>query len=261
LKEQLLLLLELQGIDSRVQELLAQIEALPARLAPAKRDLTRLEAMLQSERDRLAENEAWRKEQEALIEHEDDAIRKAKVKLQNAKNSKDYTAANRELDNKRKSKSEREEEVLKVMDVLEKSRAELQAHEKDVNALRQHLEAEDERVKALVIELEAEAKERSAGRGDLVARVEPRLLAIYERIMKKRGGQAVAAVVNAVCQGCHMAIPPQLNNELAQLSSVASCPRCGRMLYRKELLDAPSAEESPEESPEESAQESAQEEA
>jgi uncharacterized protein len=243
LKEQLLLLLELQRIDARVQELLAAIEALPARLVPAKRDLARLEAMLQIERDRLAENEAWRKEQEVLIELEDEAIRKAKAKLQNAKNSKDYTAANRELDNKRKSKSEREEEVLKMMEVLERSRAEMQAHEKDVNALREHLKAEDERVKKVVTELEAEARERSSGRDGMVVGIEPRLLDLYERIMKKRGGQAIAAVMNSTCQGCHMAIPPQLNNELAQLSSIANCPRCGRLLYRKELMDEPSAAE------------------
>lgn len=242
-KEQLLLLLELQSIDARVHELLAAIEALPAKLAPAKQDLAKLEAMLQAEKDRLAENEAWRKEQEVLIELEDEAIRKAKAKLQGAKNSKDYTAANRELDNKRKSKSDREEEVLKVMEVLEKSRADVAAHEKDINALREQIQAEDERVKEVVAELGAEAKERSAGRDELVARVEPGLLKRYEHIVRKRGGHAIAAVINGGCEGCHMTIPPQLNNELARMDSIESCPRCGRLIYRQELMDQPSADE------------------
>lgn len=241
-KEQLLLLLELQSIDARVHELLVAIEALPAKLAPAKQDLARLEAMLQTEKDRVAENEAWRKEQEVLVEFEDDAIRKAKAKLQGAKNSKDYTAANRELDNKRKSKSDREEEVLKVMEVLEKSRAEVAAHEKDVSALREQIQAEDERVKQVVAELEAEARERSVGRDELVARIEPGLLKRYQHIMKKRGGHVIAAVVNGGCEGCHMTIPPQLNNELARMDSIETCPRCGRLIYRQELMDEPSAE-------------------
>ncbi|MBA3503878.1 MAG: hypothetical protein H0T65_26190, partial [Deltaproteobacteria bacterium] len=40
-----------------------------------------------------------------------------------------------------------------------------------------------------------------------------------------------------VCQGCHMALPPQLNNILARMESIETCPRCSRLVYRKELLD------------------------
>jgi predicted nucleic acid-binding Zn-ribbon protein len=49
-------------------------------------------------------------------------------------------------------------------------------------------------------------------------------------------------VIKGMCQGCHMKLPPQLNNILARLVSIETCPRCGRMIYRKELLDPPSAE-------------------
>ena len=34
-----------------------------------------------------------------------------------------------------------------------------------------------------------------------------------------------------------MALPPQLNNILARMESIETCPRCGRLVYRKELLD------------------------
>jgi hypothetical protein len=36
-----------------------------------------------------------------------------------------------------------------------------------------------------------------------------------------------------------MALPPQLNNILARMESIQTCPRCGRLVYRKELLDPP----------------------
>ena len=35
-----------------------------------------------------------------------------------------------------------------------------------------------------------------------------------------------------------MALPPQLNNILARMESIETCPRCGRLIYRKELLEA-----------------------
>jgi predicted nucleic acid-binding Zn-ribbon protein len=34
-----------------------------------------------------------------------------------------------------------------------------------------------------------------------------------------------------------MALPPQLNNILARMESIEMCPRCGRLVYRKELLE------------------------
>ena len=36
----------------------------------------------------------------------------------------------------------------------------------------------------------------------------------------------------------HMALPPQLNNVLARGQSIETCPRCGRLIYRKEWLEA-----------------------
>ncbi len=236
MREQLLLLLELQEIDSRVHELRTKINALPEELAPARQDLTKLETMLQGEKDQLAETEAWRKEQESLIQLEEEAIKKAKAKVQAAKSTKDYSAASRELDNKRKSKSDREDELLKVMEALEKSRADMESHEKDINSLREQLSAQEELMKAQIAQLGAEAEERSAGREDIVIKIKPNLLDRYLRVMKKRG-YALVAVIDGVCQGCNMRIPPQLNNTLARFDSVELCRGCHRLLYRQDCLD------------------------
>jgi len=236
LKEHLLRLLELQEIDTRVFELRAQISSLPEKLAPARKDLARLEVMLQGEKDQLAETEAWRKEQESLIQLEDEAIKKAKVKLQASKSTKDYSAASRELDNKRKSKSDREDELLKVMEALEKSRAEMESHEGDINTLRERLAAEEEKTRQLITELAAEAEQRAVGRHDIAANIDPDMLERYEAVHKKRG-KALVAVVDGVCRGCHIRIPPQLNNTLARFENVEMCPGCHRLLYRQDYLD------------------------
>lgn len=236
MKEQLLLLLELQKIDARVHELRAAIEAMPQKLVTARNDLSKLEAILHAEGARLSETEAWRKEQESFIQMEDEAIKKAKIKLQSSRSTKDYSAATREVDNKRKMKAEREEEVLKIMEAIEASRKKLGAYQEDIEALRSKLQQEEASVGEQVAAFEAEVIERSAGREDLVARLDQSLLKRYEQIMHKRGF-AVAPVRDGVCQGCHMSIPPQLNNVLARCESIEDCPRCNRLLYRQELLE------------------------
>lgn len=211
------------------------MNAMPRRLEPAKQDLAKLDAIVAVEKANLEENESWRQQQEELIQSEEDAIRKAKVKLQSAKNSRDYTAASRELEINRRSKSEREDEVLKMMQALEQSRADVSAHASEIDVLRSHIDAEESKIAGLVETLATEADEYARGRDGIVEQLPKQLLKRYDLVMLKRGS-AVASVVKGTCQGCYMEIPPQLNNVLARFNSIETCPRCNRLLYREELL-------------------------
>lgn len=236
MKEQLLLLRELQVIDSRTEEVRRQIESLPEKLRPAKNDLAKLEAMLELERAKVAETEAWRREQEQLIKVEDEGVKAAKGKLQAAKTAKDFAAANREIDNKRRSIAAREEEVLKVIEAMEATNKRLAEHEADVEKLRAKIGAEEAVLDEKVAELEVKMKEAAAGRDEVVAKIDKRLIAKYEHVLKRRQ-IAVVPVVDGTCQGCHMKVPPQLNNILARFESVETCPACQRLLYRIELVE------------------------
>ena len=62
----------------------------------------------------LASTEKWKGDQEEFIKREEDAVRQARAKLQQSRNTRDYGAANREVENKRKSVSEREDEVVRI---------------------------------------------------------------------------------------------------------------------------------------------------
>ena len=244
MKELLALLYQLQKIDIRVQELRASIKALPETLQPAIQDHAKLEAMLQVEKDGLADTEKWRREQESTIKSEEEALRKAKIKLQAAKSTKDYSAASREVENKRRNISEREDEVLKLIDAIEKTSAQIQAHQVDVDTLLSHVEAEQARIGEQVSKLEVEATEHARGRDEIAATIEgmdKRTLKRYHAVMKRRRF-AMAPVIDGTCQGCHMSLPPQLNNILAGGDTIETCPRCTRIVYRAELFDLQSEE-------------------
>lgn len=246
MKDQLRLLRELQAIDSRVTEVRKSIDALPARLEPAKQDLARLEAMLTQERTQLAETEKWRVEQEELIKREEEAVRQAKAKLQQSRNTKDFSAASREVDNKRRMISEREDELVKVIDAMEATRARLTQREADVAALREKVSSEEAEVAVKVAELRQEMASAESGRGAIASQVPRDLLRRYEMVQKRRG-LALAPVVDGICKGCFMALPPQLSNIIARCTSLESCPSCQRLLYRPDLMDGqppaqPSAE-------------------
>ncbi len=243
MREQLQLLLQLQSCDVKVRELETASKQLPAKLDPLRRDLAKLQGMLDAERAKLDETETWRKTQQDQIDREREAMKSAQSKLQASKNSKEWGAATREVENKRKSISDRETELKKVLEVSQQSNTQLSARDADVQKLRDELSSSEAAMADQVAALAKELAEAKAARDAARNGIEKQWLKTYDSLSAKRG-YAVAPVIKGVCQGCHMALPPQLNNILARMESIEMCPRCGRLVYRKELLE-PKAEEAP----------------
>lgn len=237
MRDQLLLLLQLQTCDAKVRELENAAKQLPAKLDPLRRDLTKLEGMLAGERAKLAETETWRKSQQDTIDREREALKAAQGKLQASKNSKEFNAASREVENKRKSISDRESELKKVVEATAQSTAQLASRDADVQKLRDELAASQAGMADQIAALEAQLVEARAARDAARSQVDTKWTKIYDSLAAKRG-YAVAPVIKGVCQGCHMALPPQLNNILARMESIETCPRCGRLVYRQDMIEA-----------------------
>jgi predicted nucleic acid-binding Zn-ribbon protein len=241
-REQLVFLLQLQQSDVKVRELEAAVKQLPAKLDPLRRDLAKLQGMLDGEQAKLSETETWRKTQQELIDRERDALKAAQSKLQASKNTKEFGAASREVENKRKSISDREGELKKVSEASSTGTTQLESRNKDVDGLRTELSNSEAAMADQIAALESQLAEAKATRDAARSQVDAKWLKTYDSLAQKRG-YAVAPVIKGVCQGCHMALPPQLNNILARMESIETCPRCSRLVYRKELLEQPKADE------------------
>ncbi len=236
MQQQIRLLVELSKLDSEVHEVTSEAERLPAKLAPLLKDIDKLEALLTMQRNQIAENELWVKSQEASIKEEQSSLAGAKTKLQASRNGKDYNAASREIENKRRSVGEREAELLKVFDTLEKRRADLATHDAEIAELKEQAQKDLAEIQVKVEELQKQANEKSAGREELVAKIDKSVLNRYDRVRKKHGNKAVVEALDGACMGCHVALLPQLYNELARAESIECCPRCKRIVFRPEAM-------------------------
>jgi uncharacterized protein len=243
-REQLLNLLQLQNCDVKVRELEAAAKKLPEKLDPLRRDLAKLQGMLDGERAKVAETETWRKTQQEQVDRERDALKLAQSKLQASKNSKEFNAASREVENKRKAIGDRDGELKKVVEASSASTTQLTARDADVQKLRDELSESEAAMADQVASVDAQLAEARAARDAARASVDIKWLKTYDSLVGKRG-YAVAPVIKGTCQGCHVALPPQLNNILARMQSIETCPRCSRLVYRKELLEAPAADAAP----------------
>ncbi len=248
MKEQLKLLEELQRYDARVQEYETGLKALPEKLQALKADLAKVEAMLEKERAQLADAEKFRRDQEFELKNSEGSIAKSKTKLAGVKTGKDYMAAQREIENTRKSVAEREEEIVKLMDAIEANRQKIAAHEADLAQLREVVNKEDAATNVKLDELRAKIAGEKAGRDASAARVDANVLKKYSAIRMRRG-LAVVPVVKGTCQGCHMKIPPQLFIMLQRGTAIETCPTCARIIYWDEIMKEQALEQGEKDSP------------
>jgi predicted nucleic acid-binding Zn-ribbon protein len=241
LKEQLLLLTELQRHDARIQELEQMVKSFPAKLEAMNADLKRVETMLERERSSLVETETWRVRQEDEMKSEETRAIQAKQRSAAVKNAKEYMANERELQNTRKQTHEREEEVLKLVGAVETAKKSIGQHEADFVALREHVAAEEKSAREKIDELQKQIAEERKGREVAAARVRPDVLKKYLTIRMRRG-LAMAPVKNGTCQGCNMNIPPQVFNQLQRGDTIELCGTCNRIIYWDKLLENPDGE-------------------
>jgi predicted nucleic acid-binding Zn-ribbon protein len=234
-RDQLKRLEELQAHDARIQELESSLKAIPMKLAATQNDLARVEGLLASERQALGETERYYGEQKGLLTEDEIQVAGAKHKLAQAKNSKEYMAAQREIDQRREGLAAREGEIAKLVEAVDAKKKLLADRSTDVDSLKGSIAKDGEAAKARMSEIEAKIAEQRAERDKLAAGVKPEVLKRYSSIRMRRG-LAVVSVRNGTCQGCNMNIPPQLFIVIQRGQTIETCPSCHRIIYWEDLM-------------------------
>jgi hypothetical protein len=222
---------ELQGLDTRIAGLERKLEAIPIRIQAIRDSHQQAQAAVDALRTKF---DAVRKEirvKEKDLDYQASQRAKCEARLYEVKTNKEYSAVLAEIEALKVEKGRIEEEVLALMEAQERLTREIA--EADKRLARQGEEARVQEA-AATEELHALEADLAAVRGerDSVAREVPRdLLTQYGRVLKHRGGLAVAVVgSNGICTGCRVVLTPQRLNEVRHSSQIYTCESCGRIL-------------------------------
>jgi predicted nucleic acid-binding Zn-ribbon protein len=237
LRDKLKALEELQQIDLDAGALGAEAEQIPRRRTEIDAAVAAARRAYDAEKKRLDDNDRERRGVEQLLQMERDKVKKWEGRLGEIRTPREYAALNREIDIARKT-NESQSEQLKL---LAEAAAEMQkALEVSAEALTEREMAAEQEEKELAAREGEYAKKRAelqARRAEASRRVDPKLLARYEAIKKRRAGVAVAAVMGHTCRGCNRNIPPQLFIVLQRAESIETCPNCHRIIYSAEVVN------------------------
>jgi predicted nucleic acid-binding Zn-ribbon protein len=135
------------------------------------------------------------------------------------------------------------EQLRRHQNTLETSELELMEEREPLDADVDRLAAEDTTVAARLAEARArlasadaevkgEARAELAIRQELAGRLDPKLVAEYERCRSLTHGTGVARLVGLTCQSCHLSIPSTEAERIrhAPPGAIEHCDNCGAIL-------------------------------
>lgn len=229
--ETLATLKELQVVDDRLSELRESVAGLSLRVDEHRRRVTELEAELGKKAEELKSDEKGSAMKELELKVIQGKIDKLKTQLNTLNSNKQYATMMAEINEHKAQGSRASDEALALLDRVEVTRSAMDELHERIKEAEETVRGEEAVVAGEVQELTVEMRELAAERQALSQQLEKSVVDKYQRISHGKGGKAVVAVMNGVCQGCFMGVTRQTIARLWAKKELMYCPNCARMIY------------------------------
>lgn len=224
-------LLVLQDRDRRLLALAKDLERLPQEEARAKTKLAGDQAAVAKATDDLRANELAVKKVELDAGTRRNTIQRLKVQQFETRKNDEFAALGLEVKRYEAELDGLETRELELMEESDRFRTLLNDAEaaltKTQEIVNQDLASIAERKKNLL----AQTAELRAEREKLAAAADSSVLPLYERLLKSKGGVAIAPLHEGRCGGCHMKLVASTVIKVQGGKEIAQCEDCGRILY------------------------------
>jgi predicted nucleic acid-binding Zn-ribbon protein len=236
LNEQLRLLRELQDVDLQLKAIEADKERYPAEMKELDEKLASEKEVFQRKKESIELLEKERRQKEGDLELEQERIKRAQSKLYDVKTNKEYQALLTEIETLKEINSQREIEILEIMDEIDDLKREYAIVERELLEMEQKIGAERKRLEESLGRVDGALASKRRKRTMITKKLSTELIGLYETLKEKRRTAVVPARFGA-CQGCNVKIPPQMFNEVQRSEAIIVCPSCNRVLYWEDKID------------------------
>ncbi|MDK9706296.1 MAG: C4-type zinc ribbon domain-containing protein [Desulforhopalus sp.] len=238
MKELLNQLVALQAIDMEIDQIDQAIKAEQNALDERISALAKREALINELQEKISAQQKESRTLEGEMADKMTHVRERQSKMMQVQTGREQTALLKEIEDAKKSAKENEESIVAIMLSIEQLTAQMNEEKNLLKGEKELVAEETEKVRANIEAINKGKREKDSQRGDQATKIKAPTLKKYDTLRLRRNGVAVVNVVDGVCQGCYMAIPPQLFNRLLRGDELFDCPTCQRMIHY-----APAAEE------------------
>ena len=235
MREQISILVRLQTIDSDIQKIETRLGKVDGEIAALDSELDEFESSI---KEKVTIGEEYQKTFRSL---ESDAnmnlpkIAKSKEKLTSVKTNKEYQALLKEIEDLKTANSKIEDQMLEILEQSDTAEAQLSEKNQEFEFAKIRVAGEKAGITMAAEKDRTRLAELQMDFQTVLDTVNPDILKAFRSVRSRIGNLSVAKVEDAVCEGCHMNIPPQMYNELQRFESLMYCPQCQRIIYSSNL--------------------------
>ena len=225
-------LIQLQNLETAIEESRRRVAAHPQRVQDADARLTQARDVVDEARRRLKASQDLRREQEKDAATYQARLSKFKDQLSAVKTNREYQAMQHEIETAQKDLGVVEEKVLERMMEADALTAEVKKDEQALAAQQKATEAEKKALAEELAAVETAFAQATERRAAVIAGMEPPLVALFEQVARARKGIAIcAATRDGLCSACHLRLRPQVFQEVRRNDTIIQCFSCNRVLY------------------------------
>ncbi|MGQ9574479.1 MAG: zinc ribbon domain-containing protein [Thermoguttaceae bacterium] len=224
---------KLHRIHQQLGDLRERLRRGPQIAQAHEANVTRLEKQLEELRAKVKSTRVAADAKQLQLQSGEAAVKRRRQQLLEAKSNVEYQALKDQIAADEMANSVLADEALELLEKLDQFNAQLKAaedalakarHEADKS--RQEYEGQTPLIQNDLKRLEAELKQTEA-------ELPGGFLDLYRRLIRAKGGDALAPVRGEYCAGCNQHVPINMCAEL-MLSRPICCKSCGRLLYLPE---------------------------
>jgi predicted nucleic acid-binding Zn-ribbon protein len=237
LNEEIKQLTELQVIDLEIAKFDAEINAEKAGLAKSEEAFNERQALIEELKEKIEAAEMQHRELEAQLADDLSRIKERQSKMMQVQTNREYQSLLKEIEDGKKNIKEKEEEIVRIMEAGEANIKILAEQESLLKEEKKALTKAGTQVKKHAGAIEGKKAKIAAKRDAMAKDIKTSALRKYDMLRSRRNGKAVVGVVNGICQGCFMSIPPQHFNNILKGDRILNCPTCQRILFHQPESD------------------------
>jgi len=231
--ESLEVLKKIQVLDKEIYDMEVFLIELPERLGKIDQEFEEKKTAFNDLEEQIQQFKLKNKEDELELNKKDAEVEKLDSQLASLKTNKDYKTMLEQIASIKADKSMMEEKVLTEWQEVEKLNIERKEEKEKVDKeeavmkqQKQELDKESSEAKSKIDSLKKEKE-------TILEPVEKETKELYERILKKREGVALAKADDENCSACHVHLRPQIINEVRLKENLICCENCTRILYEE----------------------------
>jgi len=221
---------DLHRIHRQLSDLRERLARGPKQIKARDANVVRLEEEVNAAKVQAKAGRVAADQKQLLLKTGENKIEDLRRKLNACSTNREYQALLEQIAADEMANSVLADEILESLEKVDEfqqvtaaAEGRLSTAREELNKVRQAVNEQQALLETDVVRLEAELKESEIG-------LPPDIRDAYDRGVKSKGSDAMAAVEGESCGGCFSNLTPNTMNALA-MGRIVFCQSCGRLLY------------------------------